>query len=289
MTDRRGLGCDIAIVGIGISGAHQMTGEVEETLRRCNVTFVTDTGTGAMARLDELCPRAVNLAAGQQVGSHRLSIYRLIASEVVAAAVAEPPVAFATYGHPNMYCFPTALIQRAAVVLDLEVKVLPGISFLDTLLADIGVDPGFDGLQMYEATDLLIRRRPLQPDVSCVITQAPATLDAYNRPGERNLENLTRLQEYLLTFYPENHEVLLVTSAPHPLLEPLVNPVALGSLAAALMPLTQLGTLFIPPTEHRPVADAELAARLEQGEDRDSGAAQPGRRPGRPPIGPQPD
>ncbi|MBT0769067.1 hypothetical protein KIH74_09030 [Kineosporia sp. J2-2] len=285
------LPCDIAVVGLGIAGVHHLTKEVEETIRRCTKTFVADTGTGMLEYLGGLGTEVVDLTQPREVGEHRILIYRRIAAEVVAAAKAGGPVCFATYGHPTMYCYPTTLIQRAALVLNLSVTVLPGVSFLDTLLCDLGVDPGFDGLQMYEASDLVVRRRPLQADVPCVITQAPMTLDAYNRRGSRALDNLRLLQRHLLGTYPADHEVLLVTSKPHPLLEPLIQPVPLGSLAAALLPATQLGTLFIPALHRREIADRELAARMQildgpRTARVTSGA--PPSRPGRPPIGPQP-
>jgi uncharacterized protein YabN with tetrapyrrole methylase and pyrophosphatase domain len=279
------LWCDIAVVGLGIAGVNQMTKEVEETIRRCKRTFLADTGTGMLEYLQTLCPTVVDLTMPTEVGLHRSLVYRRIASEIVAAAVEDAPVCFATYGHPTMFCYPTTLIQRSAMILDLKVQVLPGVSFLDTLLADLGVDPGFDGLQMYEATDLLIMRRPLQPDVACVITQAPMTVDPYNHHPSRTLGNLVLLQDYLLQFYPSDHQMLLVTSAPHPLLDPLVQPVEAGALAAALMPGTQLGTLFIPPAYHRDIADAMLADLMRLPA---SAETTPPARPGRPTIGPQP-
>jgi uncharacterized protein YabN with tetrapyrrole methylase and pyrophosphatase domain len=285
MTEYAKLPCDIVVVGLGISGVQQLTREAEETIKRCTTTFVTETGTGVVEYLETLCPRVVDLNSSEDVGEHRIVIYRRIASEVVSAAVAEPPVCFATYGHPTMFCYPTTLIQRAALVLELEVMVLPGISFLDTLLVDLNFDPGFDGLQLYEATDLLIRRRPIQVDAACVITQAPTTLDAYNRPTSRNLESLTLLQNYLLEFYPADHAAVLVASKPHPLLEPLIQPVTLGTLAAALMPVTQLGTLFIPPVRQREIADESLAERMSI---QQANEQLPTSRPGRPQIGPQP-
>ena len=71
-----------------------------------------------------------------------------------------PPVCLATYGHPWVYCYPTTLITRAAPLLGLRVEVFPGVSPFDTLLVDLGMDIALDGIQMYEATDLLLRRRP---------------------------------------------------------------------------------------------------------------------------------
>ena len=52
--------------------------------------------------------------------------------------------------------------------------MLAGVSSLDTMFIDLDLDPAYDGLQMYEATDLLVKQRPLQPDVPCLLWQVGA-------------------------------------------------------------------------------------------------------------------
>ncbi len=287
MSARAPLPCDIAIVGIGIVGVHQLTHEAEAIIRRCRQTFFTDTGLGVGDYLATLCPVVTDLAEPTEVRP-RIDRYRRVASRVVDAALTGGPVCLAVDGHPTMYSYPTALIRRAAAVLDLTVLVRPGISFLDTLLADLGVDPGFDGLQLYEATDLLVRRRPLQPDVPCVVAQAGMVLDPYDHPTERPIGSLAQLQAYLLEFYPVDHPVTMVTSPPHPLLPAGRQTVRLGSLAAALAAGAHLlGTLFIPPVTRRPIADERLAGQLRVPVPA-TAATTPPRREGRPAIGPQP-
>jgi uncharacterized protein YabN with tetrapyrrole methylase and pyrophosphatase domain len=275
---------DIAIVGLGLVGIHQMTREVEDTLRRSRHVFVTDTADGVVSYLETLCPKVTTLATRRELGVHRILVYHRMASEVVAAALAEAPVCFASYGHPTVYCYPTTLIQRAARILDLRTVVLPGISSLDTLLADLSIDPGDDGLQIYEATDLLIRHRPLQPDVGCVLYQAPIVLEANNRiPGKHSLENLRLLQNYLLKFYPRDHTAVFVLSKTHPLLDTLTQRIPLERLAETLHRNANLGTLYIPPAKHRPVAEQGLADKMSL----PGSLGHVPQRAGRPRIGPQ--
>jgi uncharacterized protein YabN with tetrapyrrole methylase and pyrophosphatase domain len=255
---------EIAVVGLGIKGIHQLSREGEETIRRCAQTFVADSSPGVVEHLRTISPQVVDLADRFRGGAHRAEIYRGIASEVVAVALESPPVCFAVYGHPTVYSYPTALVQRAAAILDLRVSILPGISFLDTLFVDLGLDPGFDGLQLYEATDLLARRRPLQPDVPCVIAQAPAVGDPAERQSYANIDSIARLQEYLLTFYPADHAVILVVSAPHPLVAPIRRTMALSNLATVLAAGPRSATLYLPPIQRRPIADTEFADRIRQ-------------------------
>lgn len=255
---------DIAVVGLGITGVHHITREAEETLRRARRTLVADVTPGVLGHLREVSPGVTDLSGHFHSGAHRAAIYRAVAAEVVVAALESAPVCFATYGHPKMYSYPTVLIQRAAAVLDLRVRVLPGVSFLDTLLADLGIDPGFDGLQVYEATDLLVRRRPLQNDVGCVIAQASVVGSPTEGQPADGAQRLARLQDYLLSYYPEDHDVVIVTSSTHPLLEPLLQKARLGSLAKSLAHTSYSGTIYLPPVRRRPIADQQLADRLRE-------------------------
>jgi uncharacterized protein YabN with tetrapyrrole methylase and pyrophosphatase domain len=258
---------DIAIVGLGITGVHQITHEAEETLRRCRRVFAADSTPGVLDYLRTVSPDVVDLTGHFHPGTHRVGSYQAIASEVVAAAMETAPVCFATYGHPKMYSYPTVLIQRAGAILDLRVRVLPGVSFLDTLLADLGIDPGFDGLQIYEATDLLVRRRPLQTDVACVIAQAPVVANPGQGAAPGDSRNAVRLQDYLLGFYPPDHDVVIVVSKTHPLLEPLLQQTKVGQLASILATASQSGTLYIPPVRRRPVEDQELFELMRRSQE----------------------
>jgi precorrin-3B methylase len=253
---------DIAIVGLGIVGIHQITREVEETIRRCRHTFVVDSGYGVIPYLESVCAKVTNLIPFYERGKSRLPTYRRMATEVINAAIIDAPVCFASYGHPLVYCYPAELIQRAANLLSLRVETFPGISSLDTLLVDLGIDFAADGLQTYDATDLLLRRRPLQSDVACVLWQTNVIADPTHETGRRSKEQFLRLQSYLLEFYPPEHPITLVVSKTFPLLQSLVETYRLETLAVGLERGPQAGTLYIPPLRRRPIEDNELLERL---------------------------
>jgi precorrin-2 methylase len=249
---------DIGIVGTGIVGTHQLTREAEEVIRRCKRTFVIDSGYGIPEYLATLCPDVIELGSLYEPGKDRLPTYRKMATEVISAAVADAPVCLATYGHPWVYCYPTTLITRAAPRLGLHVEVFPGVSSFDTLLVDLGVDIAMSGVQMYEATDLLLRRRPIQSDVACIIWQPTVVGDPTYPLQPSTAVQFEPLQRYLLQFYPPEHEASIVTTKTYPLVRSVVQRLSLGDLAAELERAPQVGTLYIPPLGERPVEDDEL-------------------------------
>jgi uncharacterized protein YabN with tetrapyrrole methylase and pyrophosphatase domain len=254
---------DIGIVGTGIVGTHQLTREAEEVIRRCRRTFVIADGYGVADYLRTLCSDVIELGVLYEPRKNRLPTYHKMAAEVIAAAVADPPVCLATYGHPWVYCYPTTLITQAAGHLALHVEVFPGVSAFDTLIVDLGMDIADNGIQMYEATDLLLRRRPIQNDVNCVIWQPTVACDPTCPADWYEAQQFMPLQNYLLGFYPPDHEVSLVTSKTFPLTRSVVQRLRLGDLASELSGAPGVGTLYIPALTERPVEDIELMALME--------------------------
>jgi precorrin-6B methylase 1 len=280
---------DIAVVGLGIVGTHQITREAEQVIRRCKRTFVIESGYGITDYVKTLCPKAKSLGSLYERGKSRLPTYRKMAAEVVSAALTETPVCLAVYGHPWVYCYPTTLVKRAADLLNLHVEVFSGISSFDTLLADLGTDIAFDGIQMYEATDILLRKRPIQNDVACIIWQSTIVGDPTYPEKPFGVRHFQPLQDYLLRFYPATHLVRLVTTKTFPLLRSNIQHFRLDRLAIELQRGPLVGTLFIPPIHSRPIADMELLKKMvvmSQTPPPTKEAKSP--RPGRPMIGPRP-
>lgn len=253
---------DIAIAGLGIVLGRDMTLQTREILRRCNTVFVLDNGYGVDPYLGGHARDVVHLNTLYQNDQPRRKTYRQMAAAVLAAAVDNPPVAFVSYGHPKVFCFPSTLIRRASGLLNLRTITVPAVSALDALLVDVNYDFGTGGLQMYDATDALLHDRPLQADVPCVLWQVTWIAEPRFRSQPADAERFMDLQEYLLKFYPASHEVLSVFSRTHPALRSIVERHRVGDLAEALARGAQSGTLFIPPARRREVARSDLADRL---------------------------
>src|SRR5262249_24541827 len=145
---------DIHIVGLGVKGIEHVTRETESACRRSNEILAVANLPAVLTYLKSLCLRVTDLhPLSYEEDENRLKAYDTMSAMVLAAALDHAPVTFATYGHPLIYVYPTRQIVDAAPYLGLTVRVLAGISSLDTMLIDLGVDPAIDGLQMYEATD----------------------------------------------------------------------------------------------------------------------------------------
>jgi hypothetical protein len=254
---------DLWIAGLGIQTVNQVTREVEQALRASREVLYLDTGVATRRYLEGLCPRVTSLFE-QSYGEDRprLNAYEHMAIRVLEAALDHPPVTFAIHGHPLIAVHPPFLVLEMAKALGLRTEVLPGISALDTLFADLRIDPVVHGIQMYEATDLLLRRRPLYNDVPAIIWQVGTLETGLHSQRVSRPERFVRFIAHLRQYYPPLHQVVAIYSSPHPLLPPVIWRFALEDMTRYAVGIHAGFTLYIPPAVGRPVQDCDLVAKL---------------------------
>ena len=251
------------IAGLGLQTVAQTTREVEAAIRSSREVLFLDTGVATKSFLETLCPRVTPLyEQSYSEGRPRVNAYEHMAARVVDAALDHPLVTFAIHGHPLIAAHPPFLILELAHALELQVTVLPGISAIDTILADLRLDPVVHGVQMYEATDLLLRRRPLQPDVPAIIWQIGPIETCLHSMRISRPERFTRFIAHLQQYYPPQHEVVAIYCSPHPILPPAIFRFALEDMGQYAGEIHSGFTLYVPPTGSRPIQDYDLLAKL---------------------------
>jgi hypothetical protein len=241
-----------------------VTTEVDAALRSANEVLFVDTGLATPAFLAARCPRITPLFEDSYAESGaRLSSYHHMAARTLASALDHPPVVFAMHGHPTVFSYPAFLVRELATELGLEVRVLPGISAHDTVLAALWIDPSVRGLLQYEATDLLLRRRALLPDVPTLIWQIGLVESRLYSKARSRPERFHALRDYLLQSYPQGHRAIAIYTSPHPRVPPTRFEFAIEEMPSHAEHLHAGFTLYLPPAVERPIADADLLARLD--------------------------
>lgn len=255
---------DIYIVGLGIVGARQITKEVGEVLRKSERVFLLFYQKVVHDYIaNELGTPVTDLHQEYEEGLDRLKTYRKMADRVMSAAErATGPVTLALYGHPTIFVSPTRLIQEEAPQRALRVKVLPGISSIDCIFAEIGFDPGTTGIQMYEATDFLVRRFAPDPAVPLFLWQVGALETGLYTARISKPERFVRLRQYLQTFYPEDHILYLLRTATYPFTRSEQRAFRLRDFERQYQHVHPVDTLCVPPVEEKPVQDVELSQKL---------------------------
>jgi hypothetical protein len=259
---RSGPAYHIYVLGLGIRSHLQITREAEDALRACRKVFVLHTEEYVVDHIRSLGVTIEELGYPYGEGEARAAVYRQVADLILESAERDPPVGFAVYGHPSMLVRPASLVRAGANGRRLRIKVIPGVSALDCLIVDLGLDPGDRGLLMYEANYALLHRPTLDPAVPCLLWQAGVVGTWLHTSRSSCRHRFTGLQEYLLRFYGPRHRVALATTATNPLVDADIIWLPLEELADGYSLFTGLTTLFLPAVRDRPVADRQMLANL---------------------------
>ena len=252
---RPGAG-SLTVVGTGIQLIRQLTFEAREELERADELLYAVSDPVSATWLERLNPAARSLGELYEPGRPRREIYAAMVEEILAAVRRGSRVCAAFYGHPGVFVTPSHEAIRRARAECFPARMLAAVSAEDCLFADLGIDPGDRGCQSYEATELLVRGHPVDPTAALVLWQVDVLgRSEYQPRGDSSA--LPVLVDYLLRFYPPEHEAVFYAASPYPICAPIVERTAVGTLAA---PGTRaMSTLYVPPLPPRPPDEAVVA------------------------------
>ena len=234
----------LTVVGTGIAIGLHLTPEARAAWESAEEALYLVGDPVAAALLAGLNPRARSLQEHYRAGRPRLDAYEAMVEEILSPVRAGRDVCTAFYGHPGIFVYPGHEAVRRARREGFEARLLPGISALDCLWCDLGVDPALAGCQMYHATDFLQDER--RPDVKATLVLLQISVIGQSDHLEKpDWSRLPLLIDYLRRFYPEQHEVIGYEASPFSVARPIIERVPLAELAAA--PLTSGMTLVVPP------------------------------------------
>ena len=248
----------LTVVGTGIRLVGHMTLESRSAIESADEVLYVTADPVMAAWLAQLNPNARSLEGLYEPGRERRAIYAGMVEEILAAVRRGGEVCAAFYGHPGVFVSPSHAAIRRAREEGYPARMLPGISAEDCLFADLGINPGERGCQSYEATELLLRRHRIDPTASLIVWQIDL-IGRYDYTPVQDLAGLPVLGEYLLDFYPPEHEAVFYSASPYAVADPALAPVTLGRLAEP--EFAPMSTLYVPPLPPPP-ADPEMLARL---------------------------
>ena len=253
---------DVYILGTGMVSARQLTREAEQALDRVGDVYLLHPLPEVRALVRDRCDSVVDLTDEYERGSERSDSYEAMARRVLdRAADADDPIAFAVYGHPTAGVTPTELIRKRATDRDMRVEIVPGISSLDCLYAELGIDPFARGMQVFEATDLLLYDIDLDPETPAFVVQVGLTGTRLYDDRDSLPERFTPLKRHLLQFYPPDHTVSLVRTATMAVAESERISVALDDFETVAGAIDNTHSLFVPPVGERTLEREELAEK----------------------------
>lgn len=265
----------LVIMGSGIQSAGFSIGD-EERIRSADRVFYCVADPPTQVWIRKLRPDAYDMYVLYSDTKVRYHTYMQMTEAMLHYVRRGESVVAVFYGHPGVFVLSTHRAVTIARREGHEATMLPAVSALDCLCADLGVDPAYPGLQTFEATEMLLRQREPDITVHVVLWQVGCIGEmGYRRRGYLNA-NFPVLVDYLEQFYGPKHELTHYIAARYPTLPPTIARHSIRQLRDARVQSTinGLSTFYIPPGTARQT-NAEMARRL--------GLAQPGQKVGTPP------
>ncbi len=155
------------------------------------------------------------------------------------------------YGHPGVFVLSTHRAIKLARREGYKATMKAGVCALDTLCADLGVDPCHPGLQTHEATDCLIRQRNIDPTLHVILWQVGLIGElGYRRQGYLN-DNFSYFIKWLQGIYGEDYKITHYIGSRYPTIEPLIKKYKLSELhdPENQTKITGLSTFYIEPRD----------------------------------------
>jgi len=179
----------------------------------------------------------------------RRAAYHAITQTILDELQDDITVCVVIYGHPCVFSKPGLDAVRTAKTQGCNTKILPGISAADCLFADLLIDPGDQGCQMFDASDFLFNHKTIDGRSHLLLWQIDAIGCDDQSSLKINAPELKQLTEKLLQHYPQQHPVTLYEAALYPTFSPIIMPVVLHELPT--QPLTRRTTLYVPPNHNK--------------------------------------
>lgn len=246
-------------MGAGIKSVAHITLEARGWIQQADIVLYCLAESGTEQWIRENARQSRNLSALYGSGKARSNTYREMAETALLYVRAGFDTCMIFYGHPGVFVQSTHLALSMALSEGFPAVMLPGISALDCLFADLGIEQATTGFQSVGATDLLLRRRILQTDCHLVIWQVGFVGNSgFNGEGTKN-SYLPVLLEYLGEFYERDHPVTVYEASQYSLGSARKDAMVLADLAQARLNFSS--TLYIPPRVRHEV-DPVMVDRL---------------------------
>jgi hypothetical protein len=236
----------LVVVGTGIRIIGQMTIESIAWIKASEKVLYLAHDPVAGAVITGLNPRAESLARFYVEGKPRRESLVEMVQRVMECVRSTRQTCLVCYGHPGVFCWVGHEAIRQARAAGYKARMLPGISAEDCLFADLGLDPGTDGCQSFEASDFLKYGPKVDPSNLLILWQIAATGDEqFTSKGYKN-SALPLLIKRLCRIYGSDHKAIVYVAPVHWAGEPVIEHVPLGQLDKTQLPGS--ASLCIPPS-----------------------------------------
>jgi hypothetical protein len=239
---------ELLIIGSGLSRM-DFTAEAEGEILAADVVFYCVYDSLTQVWLLELRPDALDLTVLYTQKIDRYHTYMQMAEAMLFYVRRGRRVLAIYYGHPGIFATPAHRAIHIAKREGHRAQMRPGISALDYLVADLGFDPAIPGMINFEATDMLLRKRRIDPSLHVVLWQVGVVGEFGFSPGGFANRGFDLLIDTLEATYGKDWPIVNYIASRFPNVAPLIEEHTIGAMRTpeARRNVQALSTFYISP------------------------------------------
>lgn len=202
----------LVLVGHGVGDSLQLTLEGQRALTASGHVYVMNPPPALAKYLGALRLGITDLGERFDAGPDYASAYLDVADFVLRRAATDPPAVLLVPGNPLFQNSLARFFVQTAKERKLAVEIYPGVSIVDTLISDLGLDVTVRGLQVFDARHLVGLGHTVNPRVPLFVLEVGGMV-----PGQADGEGVDEERAYaalpthLARFYTPEHLVTLIT------------------------------------------------------------------------------
>ena len=238
----------LIVVGSGIKSIAHLTEETKRVIQNADKVLYLVNEENLKTWIQRESKNAQSLESIYFNSSKRIDAYHNITNYIVNEYQTVQNLCVVFYGHPTVFAESALNAVKKIRAEKGRAIVLPAVSSMDCLFADLQVDPGEQGCFAIDATELLIYERRVDVDSHVILWQI-------SNLGVHDTKRTTRLDilgKYLRNFYLEEQLMCIYEAAMLPVQKPRIEWIKLPELEK--VEINPISTLYIPPTTQRMVS-----------------------------------
>jgi uncharacterized protein YabN with tetrapyrrole methylase and pyrophosphatase domain len=241
----------LTVVGTGIKAVGQLTPEARAWIEYADKVLHTVADPITEEWLRSINHKEESMTRFYEENKDRIVTYRQISNYILDHVRGGLNVCAVFYGHPGIFVDASHHAIAQARKEGYYAQMLPGVSSVDCLFADLGVDISRTGCQFLGATDFLIHNRVLDVTGAVIMWQIGIVGEFLYKSDGASTHKLQILAESLQKIYGSEYSVVIYEAAQYSISQPRVESVPLSQLAESNV--TAISTLYIPPLREKTV------------------------------------
>ncbi|KAA0070653.1 SAM-dependent methyltransferase [Rhodanobacter sp. T12-5] len=249
----------LVCVGIGMTLGSHIGPLARSYIEQADVVFAGVSDGVVELWLKQMNADVRSLQPYYREGKSRMQTYHQMVDAMLTEVRAGRQVCAALYGHPGVFAWAPHKAIAVARSEGYRAHMEPGISAEDCLYADLGIDPGTYGCLHFEASQLMLYQRRIDPTAYLVLWQVGLAGDQSLARFSTGAAYRQVLVDVLARDYPLDHEAIIYRTTTLPIQQPRIERMTLRELPHADIGMAD--TVVLPPARAMQ-PDPEIHARL---------------------------